>query len=128
MASKQNPVTVRAQARQRTLGALARRRQRDELNATRLEEFFTAAEREAAIDHDTEREIAAVREKAAARKHALTDTKHAALAGIHSNGETASTIAQWTGLPAKDIRALLHHTSAPAATPAAHDPAITGAD
>lgn len=66
---------MHAQPRQRTLPALAQRRQRDELNAKPLEEFFTTIEREAAIDHDTEQEITRIRQKAAGRKQSLADAK-----------------------------------------------------
>ncbi|MBB3040101.1 hypothetical protein [Hoyosella altamirensis] len=129
MASTSSQISARAQARKRTQEALAQRRRRDEENAKYLDTFFEAVERESVIDEETERKIVRLRADAEEKKRALAAAKRDALAGIKNNGENIGTIAEWTGMSAKETRAVLGHkrheketASAPAAS-AAHDKA-----
>ncbi|WP_148262667.1 hypothetical protein [Hoyosella subflava] len=107
MASTNSQVSARAQARKRTAEALAQRRRRDEENAKHLDMFFESVERESVIDDETERKIERIRAEADEKKNSLSSAKRDALAGIKDNGETIGTIAEWTGLSTKEVRAVL---------------------
>jgi hypothetical protein len=98
---------ARANARARAVEALAERRRRDAANAQALEAYFTADHAAQQVQADLDTEIENARTRAAQRTQAVAQAKRESLRALQANGETAATIADLTGLPARDVRELL---------------------